>query len=575
MGADDEHDYAKGDVMTAVTSTPGSRGARRRLATVAVSAAALTAVAACGSTVQNRGTSGNAFGASGDAGTGLGEAAVPGAPDGDGLGGPGLVLDESGQGELGTAAGPGTVPGSVPGTVPGVAGSGAGPDGSGQTPGSAPQQGGGSSPLNHGPGVTAKTISVGFAYDPGADKYRESLGGGAGAQGNTRRVVEAITADINRRGGIAGRTLKMVYHEIDSASGQTNAQRAQAACEAYTTDAKVFAAADATNEDFRACSRKAGFINVVGGGLVAGVTALDEVEFRANPQFYDVQGLLLDRVGAALVDELVSQRYFVKWDNASGQPGGALPVKPGIIVPDIPGWQRVIKNVVLPRLKAAGFPVDSDNVHTWPFPDSRSEDAQAVAGVQSAVLKFRNNGVTHVLPMEVNSLGFFAQPAESQGYRPRYGLSSAVKAQSYAGSLIPYRQLNGAMGLGWAPAIDLPESAVKEGGPYAGPGRAACLDVMKRAGIGFSSGSERAKALTLCDEFYSLDSTIEAIPAGSPINIATFMQALEGPTGFRIAALPTGTFGPGRRYPVTHGYHYSYSPACTCMQYSGSRFALG
>jgi hypothetical protein len=536
-------------------------------------AATLIAATACGSTVQSGGAQAtglagdSGLGGTGLGGTGLGDAGALGAPGAlgaDGLGG-------AAPGELASNGGTGTAAGAA-GTAggPGTFGSGAASGTSGQAPGSAAGQGGGSSvTLNNGPGVTAKEIFVGYAYDPGADKYKRSLGGGESAEGDTRRVVAAIAADINRRGGIAGRTLKMVYHEVGGAS-ETNAQQAQAACETYSTDTKVFAAVASTNPDFRACTLKAGILNVVDSPAT-----LDDAEFQANPHFVDVSALSLDRVGSALIAELVARQYFAKWNDASGQPGGVKPPKVGIIVPDLPAYLRVVKNIVLPRLKAAGYPVDADNVQVWPFPNGASESGAAVASIQSAVLKFRNDGVTHVLPMEVNSLGFFAQPAENQGYRPRYGLSSTVYAQRFAGGpLVPYSQLNGALGLGWFPAEDIPGSAVKAGGPYVGPGRAACLDVMKKAGISPDPGAPTTAALGLCNQMNVLDSTIEAIPAGSAINMSTFMQALQGPTSFKNALLPTSKFLPGRRYPVTHGYHLSFNSACPCMQYTGSSFQL-
>jgi hypothetical protein len=177
--------------------------------------------------------------------------------------------------------------------------------------------------------------------------------------------------------------------------------------------------------------------------------------------------------------------------------------------------------------------------------------------------------------MELNSLGFFAQPAESQRYRPRYGLNSGVGPQLFAGNLVPYRQLEGAVGLGWSPQIDLPASTNLESGPYAGPGRAHCLKVMTNAGFTFPDANAKGVALIICDGLYSIRDAINAIPAGSPINATTFMAAVEGfGDRFSIAGLPRAGFGPRKHYAAEIGWVYAFDSGCRCMGYRGSAFRL-
>lgn len=281
----------------------------------------------------------------------------------------------------------------------------------------------------------------------------------------------------------------------------------------------------------------------------------------------------MDGLARNLVTHLTRQQYFTSWDHASGSSGGALPVKLGILVPDKPSWIPVVKNVLLPELKAAGHPVAPENVRFWHFPESAAGNSQAVTEIQAIVLRFRSDNVTHVLPMEQNSLAFFTPAAEGQGYRPRYGLTTATAAQGYAGSLVPYRQLHGAVGVGWFPTLDLPES--KQTAAYSGPGRQPCLDTMARSDVSYGSTNAKAIALLLCDAFYAFDAAIESLPKGGAVSAATFMPALEGTGGrFQAATLPTGGFRPGRRYPVTEGYPWAFSTSCQCMEYTGPRAPL-
>jgi hypothetical protein len=198
-----------------------------------------------------------------------------------------------------------------------------------------------------------------------------------------------------------------------------------------------------------------------------------------------------------------------------------------------------------------------------------------VAEIQAAVLRLHSDNVTHVLPIDVNSLGFFAQPAESQRYRPRYGVSSATGAQVYAGSLVPYAQLHGAVGFGWSPSLDLPGSAPVDKPPYAGAGRAHCLAVMAAAGLSLPDTNAKTVALIVCDELYSLRDAINSLPSGSPINAGSLMQAIENlGDRFGIAGLPAARFGRGKHFPVDQAWPYAFNESCNCMQYVGAPYRL-
>ena len=331
-------------------------------------------------------------------------------------------------------------------------------------------------------------------------------------------------------------------------------------------DNKVLAVAGATGTLFRDCLRKAGVVNVTGT-----IALLNEADFRNAPNYYDTLALTLDKAARNLVDQLVAQRYFQAWDNEAGKPGGLLPVKVGVLAPDT-SWEPVVEQVVVPALKAAGYPVGPDTVRIWKFPESEKDFGSAIAEIQSIVLRFRTEKVTHVLPMEVNSLAFFTSAAEGQGYRPRYGLSGATGAQGLAGNLVPYRQLHGSVGVSWLPAVDLPES--KQTAAYSGPGRKRCLDVMARAQISFPSSNATAIALLLCDAVYSFDRAVESLRGGA-ISLATFMPAVEAlGSSYQAASLPLGGFGPGKHYPVVVGYPWGFDEKCQCFAYTGGRFTL-
>jgi hypothetical protein len=422
-----------------------------------------------------------------------------------------------------------------------------------------------------GPGVTDKTVTIGFSYVTNNEVAQAALGNTAATAGDMKGEAEAVLRDINKNGGVKGRTLAAVFHPVDATSTEPSDTIVQRACSDYTEDHKVLVGtgfgADAV---FISCMSKAGAVTVSGA-----LSPASDGQFRGMPLYYDVQALSTDSVVRNLVDALVKANYFMPWDTAAGGPGGALPVKVGILVPDQPQWDAVVSRVLLPELASHGIKVAAGDIQRWHFPDSTAGNAQSVSEIQGAVLRFHSDNVTHVLPLEVNSLGFFAQPAESQHYRPRYGVNSATGPQIYAGSLVPYAQLNGAVGVGWSPALDLPASTNFESGPYAGPGRAKCLSVMTAAGFSFSDANAKAVGLLICDELYSMRDAINAIPTGSPINATTYMRSVEGfGERFAIAGLPRGRFAPGKHYPVDYGYAYAFDNGCKCMTYRGAPYRL-
>jgi hypothetical protein len=150
---------------------------------------------------------------------------LPGAP-GDPLapGGPGAL---PGSGGLPTDPGSGAVapgvgqPGSGSGSAPG-----AGPAGAPGAPGGAPgaQPGSaGSAPLTASDrGVTAKAVKVGFGIVTAGNVDLEEAGFGVKAQ---RDTWQAFVDEVNRTGGVNGRTVAPVYRQYDVLNADSNAGR--------------------------------------------------------------------------------------------------------------------------------------------------------------------------------------------------------------------------------------------------------------------------------------------------------------------------------------------------------------
>ena len=417
--------------------------------------------------------------------------------------------------------------------------------------------------VEQGVGVTDTAIYVGIGYTTNGDAANAALGASKITSGDERADAEAVIADINAHGGVANRKLVPVFHATNAQSQQTKATQDQEACSDYTQDHQVFAATDAGyTENFMTCLTKAGVVDVHSGTLLDP----DQAMFRRYPYYVDAGTISQDRADAALVTSLVRQHYFTGWNTTLGKPSSDK-VKVGVLGVDVPEWTRPINNVLLPALKAAGFPVAPEDVVNIYNPGSTAEDGITLRDIQNAVLKFRQDGVTHVILLDTGGqlLTFFGKDAKSQHYYPRYGVHSGSGVQAiYDAGLVDSDQLNGTVGFAWDPTLDLSPRAADK---YATSATVRCLKVIKeRTGQTFDSTNAASLALSYCDELYLLADAIERV--GAIINHDTFMAAIEATRGrFVPAAFPSMFFGLGRHDGVETGFDQKWDAGCKCVKF--------
>ena len=510
---------------------------------IALASAAVTALlaAGCGTTVSG------VQARNADAGTST-LTAPNGASTGDsGLTAPGGTSSTSVGGS--TAGVPGVTAATAPGSTSSVPG--------GTVPaGSTPQVG-------NAPGVTDKTISVGINYTTNADAANAAIGASGITSGDEKADAQAVIDDINAHGGAAGRKLVPVWHATDAQSQQTKATQDQEMCTDFTQDHHVFAVtALGYTDNFLSCLTKASVLDVFSGDLINA----DQAYFRQFPYYIDAGTISQDRADAALVRSLVRQNYFTGWNSTTGQ-AGPNPVKIGVLGVDVPEWTRPLKSVLLPALRAAGHPVSSADVRMIYNPGSTTEDSITLRDIANAALKFRQDGVTHVILLDTGGqlLTFFGKDAQSQHYYPRYGVHSGSGVQGiYDAGLVSNEQLNGMVGLAWNPGLDLSASAADK---YQNASTKHCLQVMKqRTGQTYTSTNAASLALSYCDELYLLADAINR--AGAVINLQTVMTAIEAiHFSFQPAGLASAYFGPGRHDAVETGWDQKWDTSCKCNKY--------
>lgn len=499
----------------------------------------LLLVAGCGSTVQMSSQqqlgaapgaasttsgglgSGSSTGAVGTAGT-TGGLAPSGAGGGLGpTGSTGAGSPVSGPaGTTGTAAAPGTSSTQVPAT---------------------------------GRGWDSTSVYLGVVTENDAQKAFGAFGGSVDP-GDTTAQANAVADEINARGGILGRTVKLRFQDVQTVATATTPTSVGAqVCTHFAQDAPVIAVMSIVTvmdyPSFRTCLARA-HIPL----FSATVKTIDDVAARAlAPYYYQTIGASWSTVAPVLVRRLQAEGWFSGWDVRLGQPGTGK-AKVGILVDGTDIGTRIGK-LLTAEVKRAGYEA---LVYQY---------AQASDGQSKSVQYFEGNNVTHVIVTDVE-LTAFQNSAAGQNYKPRYGISTYNDPYNNleAGGLTPAGANNGALGIGWAPPMDV--SGANDPGPT--PGGPACLKVMSAHGQSFSGKRlAQAYAYSFCDAMHliALGATSghgfsgQAIAAGIVASRSTFRAA--------------DAFGPA----LTQDQHFvagvardlSYVSSCSCFRYGATQ----
>ena len=532
----------------------GSTYRSRGLGLLLVSA---LATAACGSTVQT--TAGSALPGGGLAadGTvpltsdGLGTAGgvapdgtlLPGAP---GVGAPGAAGSVTSGGST-TSGGSGAQFGGAPGAAGG---------GSGGAPGTAPGAAGsgaaaaaaGSGAL--GPGVTATEIRIGVGYCNDCASANAALGAGGDDPGDTRRYYNAAFGDVNARGGVLGRKLVPVFHEI-SASDNIDAS-AQSACERWTSDTKVLVMVFRSEIVYN-CAAKAGALAQGTGG--------SGPLFEKYPGMFAPATVRLER----LYDVTVKAMVRAGWHKPAPKwPTGKI----GLITWDNNDYRFAMKNGYLKAMGEAGL--KAEDVRYIAVPQSANSIADASAAVSNAVLSFREKGVDHVFIGDgpagifagVGLTFLFLSNSQSQGYKPRYGFNSnnGPNFQNH-----PKEQLVGML------AIDSNSiGPINDEGIALNPQRERCWNLMKKKGLQARTGQTGNIAINACDAAWFAEAVINKAQATALPRLIAGGEALG--TSYRSPFSYGNRLGPGQHDGVALFRELAFNESCQCNKYTSKPF---
>jgi hypothetical protein len=538
---------------------------RRRL--IAARAAALLAallLAGCGSTlplsVQRQLEDGGGGGVAGGTGANSTGSATVG-----GLGGYGSSSVTSGAVGTTTAGGSGTASAGN-GTGSGSNGSSSGSaggtgtrtgTGAGGAAGGGSTDAGGGSALD-GPGVTASTIYVAGLYSSQSAAADSAIGAANANPGNIQAETEAVVNYINAHGGVDRRRLQTVWYD-ESLSNDASTTY-QGACSTWTQDNKSFvmiAGAPILDQ----CTADEHAVAV----YVGQITSETSAALDRYPADINLDGPTNDHAMTYTIRGLARQGYF-----ASG-------AKVGIATWDDPNFHYGIDHAAVPALAALG-------IHNVPVtyitsPQNYNDLGSTSAAVSSAILKFHEQGIDHVILFDgesgVTSSGILVlewmQQANSQEYFPKYGLNSTSGFNALVGD-VPKQEEVGSVGVSWEPPLD-ETSAAFAAAPQPPDGK-LCQQIMATAGQQASSNNALINQLGICDQLFFIQRSFDTVQG--PLNQSSALRAIDA-VGTSWTDLTTfGVELTAKRHDgVAEVRNMAFDTSCTCYNYIGGPYYPG
>lgn len=446
----------------------------------------------------------------------------------------------------GTSGGPTTSAGTArrP-SSPGAIGSAALPAGGSPDPGTT----GGIAPT--GRGWDRTHVYIGVTTQKDAQAAFANAGAAGIDPGDQEGQAKAVVAELNRRGGLFGRQIQIVFKDESTVSTAQDPNTTGAAtCTYFTQDHPVVALLNPVTlmdvPSFRSCMAKA-HVPL----FSASVAAVDDEVGRAlAPYFYQSTAPSWNALAPTLMTQLKAAGYFSGWNARTSTVTSAKP-KVGVLVASDDVGIRIGK-LLTKSLADAGYP--GAVVYQY---------AQGNTDLSAAVLQFSGNGVTHVIAAD-STLVAFQLSASSQGYRPRYAVTTYNAPQGFLQNVAPKDQQVGDVGVGWAPAFDVDD---QHDPGSTGPGDVDCRAMLKKGGQTFT-GKRLALSLAFafCDGFRLID---QGAVAGGGLSGEQVFQGIQriGPSFSTAFSFASG-LGPDRLFVPGAVRPLAWSTSCSCFSYT-------
>lgn len=521
---------------------------------------------ACGTTARLTGNSGGGSGldVSGQAGgtSGAGGGLTTGTTSGTGASG---ASGGPAGGALGGGAANGAGAGSNSGNqAVGTSGSGGGGTGS-STAGPTGGPGSGTSSASHVPGITATTITIGYPYAVETSAANSAIGANGVSQGPTQGEAQTMINYLNQHGGIGGRKIIPVWYQENAVSFSSIDAMYQGECQQFEVDSHAFAIFDGQNPIILRCAQQAGAVTIDDNVSVNSLPT-----FTQFPSYFELNSPDLNRIALNEVAGLNAQGWFKPW-NANLSQAGTSKAKIGIVTFSSPDYNYALNKALIPALSQLGYAPASGDVIQVAEPQTTADVSSQGSAASSAVLKLRADGVDHVIIFDGSGTLtlFFMNNANGQHYYPRYGVNSQNGPEILASSGdVPQAQLNGAMGIGWDPILDLASAQDPDNGPYSNAARKACLALMSSHGYTATDNNSETVEVGICSSFSFLQAVAQS--ATGPLSQGTFEAAANRLGYWNGAGDALGNFfGPTQHDGGAYYRWYDWNGGCKCMEYLG------
>jgi hypothetical protein len=234
-----------------------------------------------------------------------------------------------------------------------------------------------------GPPRPGARLLVGIPYLDQQQTSAFTAGFGTGLESGDDKVnYQILIDDLNRQGGVLGAKVVPVFHRIDFT--QSQALYEQEACTDFTQDHKVSFVLSGTSPTLTRCLVARG-VGVLGDGSQVNTRDYDSMPYYVQPGSF-----ALDRLAAIQAREFTEMGLFA----------GPTKARVGVLFYDLPTY-RFAEKVLVDGLKRRGVQVVAEEA--FHYAASTQDLGQTQGQVQSAVLKFRSQGVTHVVGVELNA----------------------------------------------------------------------------------------------------------------------------------------------------------------------------
>ncbi|MET7399641.1 hypothetical protein ABZS66_39785 [Dactylosporangium sp. NPDC005572] len=396
-----------------------------------------------------------------------------------------------------------------------------------------------------GPGVTADSVKVVFV---GVDlRSTSSITGFRTADaGDGAKQAKALEAWVNANGGIAGRKMTAVYRNYEASDDSPAAE--ERLCNQITQDDKAFAVV--LTGQFQANARPC-YAQRRTLVLDATLVADDHDTFtRLSPYLWSASYPDYDEFVRAFLGSLDQQGYFAGENSA------------GVVAADTPPNRAAYERLAVPALQQLGVTPTVAWIDT-------TDLGTLNAGLNQAAVDFRAKGIDRVFFLGGARMApFFLTVAAAQSFTARYALSSFDNPSFLVNnpSTIPREGLEGAVGIGFNPSQDVPDSVY---GFPATDAERECIGIFAAAGERFATRENARVAFTYCDAVRLLKAGAQTL--GPNLNAAGWSSAVHAlGTTFVPATGFAGLLGPDR-FAAANGYRaMAYDGGCTCFTYQGA-----